>query len=116
MGGATPMQHRVSNGCFVSKLGSSGWSPGSSGRARINGGGNGKMVSTSSPLGNPSGVFMLLIKLALLALTYAKLKNFCKTSVLHLNLENGIKKQVDYDTIYLFKIVPLNSTVQRGLS
>ena len=74
MGGATLMQHRVSTGCFVSKLGSAGWSPGSSGRARINGGGNGKLVSSSILFGCGVFSFMLLIKLALLALTYTNLK------------------------------------------
>ena len=35
--GSTSVQHRVAIGCYASRLGSSGWSPGSSGRARRNG-------------------------------------------------------------------------------
>ena len=35
--GASPQQHRVSTGIFASKLCSSGWKPGSSGKARKNG-------------------------------------------------------------------------------
>ena len=35
--GSSPQQHRLSTGMFASKLCSSGWTPGSSGRARKNG-------------------------------------------------------------------------------
>ena len=76
MGGITPMQHRVANGCFVSQLCSSRWSPGSSGKAKFNGRfKGGSNCSSPPPTQKLFGVLFLFLKLAVFALPAVMLTN-----------------------------------------
>ena len=62
--GNTTMQHRMTTGCFGSRLCSSDWSPSSSGKAHCNTTLGSKICPPSQ---NLLGVFLLIMKLAIIS-------------------------------------------------
>ena len=82
--GNTALQHRISTGCFASKLSSSGWSPGSRGKARCN-------KAFKSEKSSPS-LCSLLIRLLVIAIPFLVLIDSNLNPTLNLPSMASVKK------------------------
>ena len=67
--GITLCQYRAHNGGFVSKLYSTNWKPGSSGRARVSIG-TGSSLSSSRCVNNLLGMMFLLMRLIVIGIPF----------------------------------------------